>query len=129
MNLDILKNPVLIGLVAGVIAYLFFYLRETEDEKRKKGVFDNKNVKFVTPIAVAVIVWFISFQYLDERETPITIPQQDIPMPNIEDQIQVGGIHNSLSDSVRSFHLVGKGITLPSKASLDNLPDVFLETY
>ena len=54
----ILKNPIVIGLVAGVITYLYMYWEE--DKKRKKNPkAKHRPINIVTPGVVSVITWFI----------------------------------------------------------------------
>ena len=62
MNCDLLKNPLIIGLVLGVVTYL--YLMWTNNKK------DNKKKKpgLITPIIVAVLACIIASIYFDEKK-------------------------------------------------------------
>ena len=73
MLVEILKNPVIIGLLAGAIVYNYMaWNRKKEIEKRlKKGKKIKEEQKYndiIIPTIVAIIVWFISFAYFNYKE-------------------------------------------------------------
>lgn len=117
--MDILKNPIVLGLTAGVITYV--YLLWTQKEKKNKaGKKVKQDVNIMIPAIVAVVVWFIVYGYTEfggETEvTTTTVPNPDLRYKLVN--------NNSTSDSVASFKLINKGVNIPN-----NLPDVFIETY
>ena len=131
--MNILKNPVVIGLLAGTITYL--YLMWTNKEQYKKDPESKKTVGIFTPIIVAIITWFLAYNYFGSSNNdnlgiePIInsgiglsngiVPENPINM-SVNDNIDM--IYSS-SDPTKSFHYLGKGISVPN-----NLPDVFIET-
>lgn len=61
------KNPVIIGIVGATLALAYFYLQEqhnkSDDDKSKK----ERRIKtlFIIPVAVGIIIWFLSSCYFD----------------------------------------------------------------
>jgi hypothetical protein len=137
MLVEILKNPVIIGLLAGAIVYNYMaWNRKKEIEKRlKKGKKIKEEQKYndiIIPSIVAIIVWFISFAYFNYKEEktsvvnvqtklpvqsmPVqTIPVQTIPVQTIPVQ-SMPPINASPSDIAHSFTMINKtstGVTMP----------------
>lgn len=127
--MNIVKNPVFIGVITGVVIYL--YLKYQLDEKNKKLIKKKKkisetDVNLMIPLVAGALAWFFSMNYFeDEEETEFT----GIPM-SISKQAEIKEFDNelkkiveSLTDSVESYQILGKGLNIPNK-----LPDVFIET-
>lgn len=129
MLVEILKNPVIFGLLAGAIVYNYMaWNRKKEIEKRlKKGKKIKDSMKYndiVIPSIVAIIVWFISFAYFNYKEEQSTNPAQIRVQPNNPTQIHhpqitsippIQTLQNSPSDIAHSFTMVNKssGVTVP----------------
>jgi heme/copper-type cytochrome/quinol oxidase subunit 2 len=111
---EIIKNPVIIGIVAGVIVYTYMsWNRKKENEKRikkgKKIKLENKYDDIIVPSIVAILVWFITYGYFNYKTEKIN--QQQLNPTN-----QFILVKDSPSDNVgKSFTLVtrNQGITLP----------------
>lgn len=133
MLIEILKNPVIIGLLAGAIVYNYMaWNRKKEIEKRlKKGKKIKEEQKYndiIIPSIVAIIVWFIAFAYFNYKEEKIGQIGQtgqigqigQIGNP-IQPKINVPPIQslqpqNSPSDIAHSFTMINKtttGVTMP----------------
>jgi len=123
--LDILKNPIIIGLLAGAIVYVYLLKQKWDAEKKKKK---NKKIKvedpnILIPVGVAImvgcIVWYV-------WGTPHIVPTKTMTVESLaKEPLQYEDVIDSLtgqSNNSVSFHLVGKGINMPN-----NLPDVFLD--
>jgi len=130
MLVEILKNPVIIGLLAGAIVYNYMaWNRKKEIEKRlKKGKKIKDEQKYndiIIPSIVAIIVWFIAFAYFNYKEEKSVHPVQPIqpiqPIQSIQSKINVPPIQslqpqNSPSDIAHSFTMVNKtatGVVMP----------------
>jgi len=130
MLVEILKNPVIFGLLAGAIVYNYMaWNRKKEIEKRlKKGKKIKDEQKYndiIIPSIVAIIVWFIAFAYFNYKEEMTTqngIHRQPIqPIQSIQSKINVPPIQslqpqNSPSDIAHSFTMVNKtatGVVMP----------------
>jgi hypothetical protein len=128
MLVEILKNPVIFGLLAGIIVYNYMeWNRKKEIEKRlKKGkkIKDSmKKTDIIIPSIVAIIVWFISFAYFNYKEeksntTQIqtNIQSQPIkPLQSLPSIQTLQPIQQSPSDVAHSFTMINKssGITVP----------------
>ena len=108
--IDILKNPIVIGLFSGALIY--FYLYWSEEQRSKKNPSSKKKlVSVVTPGVVAVIIWFIASSYLD----PKTISTSNTNVvQETNNMIPVENVNGSL-------HIIHKNnIRLPSS-------DVFID--
>lgn len=124
---DIFKNPIIIGLIFGVITYLYLLKQKWDAEKKKKK---NKKIKIedpniLIPVGVAILSGCFVWYYWGQN------PQSNVPNTNMtvenlaKEPLQNEEIIESLtgqSNNSVSFHLVGKGINMPN-----NLPDVFLD--
>lgn len=128
--MDIIKNPVVIGLVVAVLTYLYLTWRQKKQEKlnkHKKGK-NNKKSKYVSliiPGVVGVIVFFIAYGYFEYNKKSVqpSLPTNNVslPLPVVPGYKLVKDVS---SDQIRSFSLANKGVKIPSK-----LPDVFIETF
>jgi len=126
---DIYTNPIVVGLLAGLITYM--YMRWKNDKDNEK----NKNVNLLIPFAVFIVFWFITYAYVSSCEEDIkpTMTHISIAKPsetNLNDKIniKIQPVNNaklsSDTGSINSFKLVSKsnGVHIP-----DRLPDVFFE--
>jgi len=142
MLVEILKNPVIFGLLAGVIVYNYMaWNRKKEIEKRlKKGKKIKEEHKYndiIIPSIVAIIVWFISFAYFNHKEenlgqyghisqpmhqlqtqSKINIPtiQSLHPLQPLQPLHPLQPLNASPSEIAHSFTMVNKtatGLTMP----------------
>ncbi len=127
--MNIVKNPVFIGVIIGVVVYLYLKYQLDEKNKRlikKKKKIAEEDVNLMIPLVVGALAWFFSMNYFeDEIEQEIN----DIPI-TISKNAEINEFNNelkriveSLSDSAESYQILGKGLNIPNK-----LPDVFIET-
>jgi len=136
--MDIVKNPVIIGLLAGTITYVYltWSLDEKNKKRQKKGQ-KKEEVNLIIPLVVSIIGWFIAYAYF-EYTPEKTFSNQSVnfldkthgarmamPLP-VAPQAGykfVGDVVSESSDP-KSFSLLagGGGVTIPTK-----LPDVLLE--
>ena len=128
--MDVVKNPVVIALFAGVVAYLYMKWKKDNDKKKNKGKKNKstdeiKYIGLIIPAVVMVITWFIAYGYSVYGKTPAKIQVQPMmnesvmPLPNYK-LIRDG----PSSENVGSFSLLNKGVKIPR-----TLPDVFIETF
>jgi hypothetical protein len=119
----LIKNPVILAVIAGVIVYTYMaWNKKQEDEKRlkkgKKIKSQNKYNNIIIPGVTAIIVWFIAYGYFNNKKTSseVSLPQVSNP------QYKIANDTASASDVRRSFTLVNKtgGISLPT------LPEMFI---
>lgn len=71
--MNIVKNPIFIGIVAALITYTYFYFesRKKKDKENKK-----KSLNIVIPGIVGSLIWFLSGVYFDslESSSPTQVP-------------------------------------------------------
>lgn len=140
MILEILKNPIVLGIFAGTIAYLYLLW---DNEKKYKNIKDKnkgerikKNINLMIPLIVSVIVCIISYAYFysssspPEKKAVLDLTETlNVNNPKCETKFKFSDQDNfkqSLSsESAAEFHLISKGLNIPNKA----VPEVFMETF
>jgi len=129
--MDIIKNPVVIGMFAGLGTYV--YQKYNTDERNAKRRKKNKKAKLeevnlVIPLLVTLIVWFIAYAYLESDNKHARNVSVSRPNNSILNMEPAGYrfTNDALSESSdpKSFSLLlgGGGVTVPH-----NLPDVYIE--
>lgn len=110
---EIIKNPVIIGLIAGSLVYTYLsWEREKRNEKRlkrgKKIKNDDKYDDIIIPIITAVLFWFFAYGYINSNSQP------NIHKLPINNNYRL--IADQPSEYHKSFTLVTNkgGITLPT---------------
>ena len=134
MFAKIIKNPVIIALVVGIIIYSYMsWTRKQENEKRlkkgKKIKRENKYDNIIIPIVGAVITWFIAYGYFTHvnKQSNTAVPEivQNNAIPSMpmmqQPTFKMAPESNSTSASLVLVNKSNGGITLPSQ-----LPDVFI---
>jgi hypothetical protein len=111
----LIKNPVILAVVAGVIVYTYMaWNKKQDDEKRlKKGKKikpENKYNNIIIPGVTSILVWFIAYGYFNNKNTGTTV------QPQVNSQYRLAQDSASASDVRRSFTLVNRngGISLPT---------------
>ncbi len=125
MFMKLVKNPVIIAIVAGCIAFAYMsWNRKKENEirlkKNKKIKQENKYDNIIIPAIVAVIVWFIAYGYFNYYSKQ----QPNVQSPGLNKPIEQYKLATDSASATRnSFTLVNKtgGISLPT------VPDVFVD--
>ena len=87
--MKIIKNPVIIAVVAGLIVYTYMsWNRKKENEKRlkkgKKIKSSNKYDNIIIPGVSAVIVWFIAYAYFTRNTVQQVANPVGQPVQNYE---------------------------------------------
>lgn len=118
---NIIKNPTLIAVVAGVITFSYLTWKRKQNKKNKKYKKTNNNDLIITG-AVTVLVWFIVYGYLNYNSAPKSenLPEKNVPTYKLVKEV---------SESPKSFTLVNPsgGITMPLAGN--NMPDVFIDNF
>jgi len=122
---NIIKNPILIAVVAGVITYscLTWKRKQNKKSKKNKKNKDDKNDNdLIITGAITVLVWFIVYGYINYNSTNVLekVPEKNIPTYKLVKEI---------SDSPQSFTLMNPsgGITMPLAGN--KMPDVFVDNF
>lgn len=128
MDLNFLKNPIIIAIVVGILTYLYLYW-DNERKYKNNPKIKKESVSFVIPAVVAVITWFITNNLFKKNKVnEITKPLNEIQSGGIK-LLETNPIINKIKISERltdsfdsnTFHLIGKNaIKLPQT-------DVFID--
>lgn len=142
--MEIIKNPIVVGLVFSGMSYGYLSYNanikneENKNKKNKKGrKEESETVNMLIPLAIFIIVWFITYAYLEYSTDSITTNDsnvlQSIPnMPQFGEYVpmplSISPKYNFIKDVAsdtsdpQSFSIINTGIKIPSK-----LPDVLLD--
>ena len=112
--LNILKSPLLLGLIAAVGIYTYLYWK-MEKEYRNNPTIKRKSVNILTPGIVGIVVWFVASSYMCKD-----LPQiKNMPIYHSKNVVH-GALDEIPSGSV-SYHLIkDNSIKMPNT-------DVFIE--
>ena len=113
MYLDIIKNPIFLGVVAGVLTYL--YLLWSNDKKKNPKA---KNISLMTPIIVAIVVAVVGYAYFCNS---CEIPQNALPANQLPSELPMSQILPSKFPAVQAVTPV---VTTPIIASQQMQPTI-----
>lgn len=139
MYCDILRNPIIVGILVGVVVYLFMKHKNKKNEKTNKTEKNkkNKHSAFVIPGMAGIIAGFLVWTLNESDKKTVPVPPTKINIPQNNDNIvlengpliapEINDANNSMIggasiDKMNSYQLIGKGIQVPT-----NLPDAFLD--
>lgn len=105
MNTDLLKNPIIIGIIAGVLTYGYMYWEADRKHKQNPKV-KRRSVGFITPAVISVIVWFLASSYFDNSGSPSEAPKQSGTTIQTQPQNNLLGQPKSSLISNNSYKLV-----------------------
>lgn len=66
--MDILKNPIVIGISCGVLSYIYLLYQKNKDDRNNPN-----SVNLLIPLLITIIAWFISYSFF-EHKSPRNIP-------------------------------------------------------
>lgn len=122
---NIIKNPTLIAVVAGVITFSYLTWKRKQNQKNKKNKknkSDKNNNDLIITGAITVLVWFIAYGYMNYNTTNVVekVPEKNVPTYKLVKEI---------SESPKSFTLMNPtgGITMPLAGN--QMPDVFIDNF
>ena len=145
MIFEIFKNPIVLGILAGTVAYLYLLWNNEKKYKnaKDKNEKNKKDINLMVPLIIAVIVCIMSYAYfyssdVEKKDTIDLTETLNLKSGmGMEDKVGTrykfsdGNIHASVNklafspESATEFHLMSKGLNIPNKA----VPDVFMETF
>ena len=74
VNLSTLKNPLVIGIMALALTYLYMWWEEKK-RREKNPKAKKRSVNIITPAIVGGIAWFVASNYFDTSPPSNTIEQ------------------------------------------------------
>jgi len=118
--MDIIKNPIVIGIIVGALVYIclkWYYYKQNNDDKKDGQTKTNTEVSIIPPIVAGVVAYFLSYYFLNKCDkSGVTL----IDVPSNKNVTKT----NSISESPQTFYLVNKGVNIPNK-----LPDILIDTF
>ncbi len=144
--IEIIKNPVMIGLTIGILVYIYLRWEQSQrpEEKNKR-----KDTNLLIPLGIGTACWFIAHNYFENynftndiamgdnkftNDLPLNIPEKI----DLSDTIMMGGganLVNNIGNNFAptrmqsippSYHLLKRGVTIPTNI---NMPEVLLDNY
>jgi hypothetical protein len=119
-----LKNPILLGILSGIIVYIYLYWSINKKKNKTKNKKKRKKIDIMMPITIAIVVWFFSTNYFDDKNE---INIDNIRNNNIKDIISGNDLlsndYNNVTDNIseNSYKLIGK-------KNLNNInQDIFID--
>jgi len=123
VDLSILKNPIVVGILAAVLTYLYIWWEEKK-RREKNPKSKERPINVITPAVVGAIGWFVASNYFS-NDTPNMVvadvtkdAQKALPQivggnkPVIVNQD--GGIDSDGSLGSASYHIISKkNVRLP----------------
>jgi hypothetical protein len=121
--LDIIKNPVIIGLFAGGLTYVYMKWKNDADHKKSKNKNKpKKDVNLIIPLAVFLVFWFVSYIYFSASDdktatnsktdsSVVDITKNDLAVEPLTYKF----VKESDNNDQKSYMLMGGGgISIPS---------------
>lgn len=113
---ELFKNPVVIGIGASIITYLYLYW-DAQQKLKKYPKAKQEPINIMTPLIVGLLVFVIMYNLLGSNES-IQIPAQALPQQNdyiTQSPNKLPTVINIVEPVDSStFHMVGKNtISLP----------------
>jgi heme/copper-type cytochrome/quinol oxidase subunit 2 len=136
--MSIIKNPIVLAIVVGVLVFVlmsYFYKANDSNKKKKSNKKKNKGTKETT-IIVAVIAslstWYIAYCYFDDNTHNSDEIYVDSIVANNSDISHAinqkdgnKNPHISSDDPTRSYNLIGSGLNIP-RSEL-KIPNVLID--
>lgn len=127
--MDVVKNPIMIGLVAGMITYMYIKWRnESMVKKNKNKKKKNKDVNLLIPLSVFILFWFISYAYFssdsNNKSSESTFVPKKYKLTRDAPEIKLNSPVISNTSDPASFNMVSNGVHIPN-----HLPDIMFEMY
>jgi hypothetical protein len=121
MAIEFLKNPIVLGMVAAILTYIYFHWKAEQDRKKNP---DGKKKKsnFLYPGIAGVLVWFLTSSYFETGGPKII--EQVAGYEKLNTQIIQAAsanastvnkiVESDIPTSSHSYHYVGKNkVRLP----------------
>jgi len=125
VDVSILKNPIVIGILALAVTYLYMWWEEKK-RREKNPKAKKRTVNVITPVVVGGIAWFIASNYFDNSPTqapPVERMVQQEAQKVLPDIVggrkpilvnQNGAIDSAGSLGSASYHIISKrNVRLP----------------
>lgn len=120
--MNIIKNPIVLGVIGGGITYLYLYL--TRDKKKDPT---GRDISLIYPLIIFILVAVLAYIYFNYYSSD---GLRTFIEPNNKMEMDKYNLAKDISsESVGSFHLISRkgGISIPNE--IKDLPNVFIETY
>lgn len=125
--MDLLKNPVIIGIIFGIISYI--YLKWDTDKKNaenKDKHLKPKKVNLIIPLAIGLLGWFIAHNYHLNNNSNVS-EENDFNISKISPTNLIGGgIGGNINNNMNNMNNFNNTNTF-NNAELANLNNPFLK--
>jgi hypothetical protein len=126
VDLSILKNPLVIGILAMSVTLLYVWWEEKK-RREKNPKAKKRSINFISPVVVGGIAWFIASNYIDNSTNTIQNPEVELVKNNAQKALpqimggtksfvvqNQGSIASEGSLGSASYHIISKrNVRLP----------------
>lgn len=141
--MDMLKNPIVLALIAGILTYtvMWWMAQDKQNKKKRKGKKGKKDRKesgkmnetnILIAVAVTLATWFVASSYLDDGSSLESqsngTNSSGLELNNVN-QAGSDAPHNNINsvsseDATRSYNYLNSGLGIPQR----KLPSVLIDT-
>jgi hypothetical protein len=117
MVLELIKNPIVLGIIIATIAYIYLDWKRSKKLKKK-----DKDINLLIPLIIGCISSLIFYFIFNNMAQVVQLPTTPdfIAQPQMMPNTAPMKLNLNMSDEQnQSFHLVGRNITIPH-----NIPDI-----
>jgi hypothetical protein len=115
VDISIIKNPIIIGILAAALTYLYIWWEEKK-RKEKNPKAKSQPTNIITPLIVGVIAWFIASNYFVEKPVAKTLDATGgahMALPQIIGNNKPVVVNNGMIESEgslgsASYHIISK---------------------
>tara|TARA_S200000501_G_scaffold186160_1_gene175059 strand:+ start:545 stop:943 length:399 start_codon:yes stop_codon:yes gene_type:complete len=101
-----LKHPLLLGVISGIITYMYLYWDSNNNRNNKEK--KPKKIDPMIPITIGVVIWFLATNFFDESDNINNIRNNNIQEIISDRDIISIDLNNDDLISENSYKLIGK---------------------
>lgn len=128
--MDIITNPMFIAVSVGSLSYLYIYYSNKNSSNPEDR---DKPISLTIPLIITIVTWILAYSFTHHLNTSSSTVDaaNNVPIMPVIDGGSIQGaiignnvVHDLSTDSIHSFQLINKSISMPNK-----MPEVFIENY
>lgn len=124
MFLEILKNPIVLGILASAITYMYLLWDKKKKAAKKTDGEIKKDINLMIPLIAGITVCIVAYIVFCSNVSAVSYDIPQVDSLDIKYKFSDEMIKND-SASVGEIRLVSRGVNIPNRV----IPAVFMETY
>lgn len=114
----ILKHPVIVSILSGILTYIVLYCLNKKKKRKKKERKTISERNIIITLIVMLIVWFVMSYNTDKINSDIK---------KITDSIDVVINNDQTGGTNKSLNVLNSGINIPTEGFATTIPDVLID--